>query len=70
MMAFQPFVDGELKRHFHDGNTGGCEIWRCSNGHEIAPEVTASCWCGWPVSGAWVKPHRDKQALDKIEDAQ
>lgn len=54
-MAFCPFVDDEGKRHYHDGNSGGGEFWRCTNGHYVNEEKRPSCWCGWPISGAWAK---------------
>ena len=60
-MGFAPFVDNQGRRHFHDGNRGGGEYWKCSNGHTVLEEEGPSCWCGWPVSGQWAEEDRKKR---------
>lgn len=54
LMAFYPFIDDAGERHYHDGNHGGGEYWKCTNGHTVNPDPVATCKCGWPVSGPFV----------------
>lgn len=61
--AYSPFVDNDGKRHYHDGNSGGSEYWNCSNGHAVTPEQGPSCWCGWPITGAWADADRQRRKL-------